>query len=44
MKSIKKFPLSVLCTFYKQKVSIMLQCVQALSILKRVVAIGEGFF
>jgi hypothetical protein len=32
----------VLCSFYKKRVSIMLQHVYVISILKHVVAIGEG--
>jgi hypothetical protein len=42
VKSIKSLPLSILRTFYRQKVLMVLQCAHVISILKCVVAIGEG--
>jgi hypothetical protein len=38
---IKSPPLSILCTFYRQKVSVGLQRVQVFSILRHVVVVGE---
>jgi len=42
VKGVKSLPLSVLCTFYRQRVLVVLQQVQVISILKCVVAIGKG--
>jgi hypothetical protein len=42
-KGIGGLLLLVLCTLYRQKVSMALQHAQAISILRCVVAIGEGF-
>jgi hypothetical protein len=44
MTGIKAPPLSVLRSFYKQKVLVMLQRAQMVSILKCDVTIGEGSF
>jgi hypothetical protein len=35
-------PLSILCSFYKQRVSVVLQWVQAISMSKHVVIVSEG--
>ncbi len=42
-KGTRGFSFSILCTFYRQKVSMMLQQAYVISILKQVVAIGKGF-
>jgi hypothetical protein len=44
VKGIGGPPLSILCTFYRRKVSMALEHAQAISILKHVVVIGEGSF
>jgi hypothetical protein len=41
-KGIGGLPLSILCAFYKQKVLVVLERVQAISILKHVIIVGEG--
>jgi hypothetical protein len=35
-------PLSNLCEFYSQRVSVVVQCAQVVSILKCAVVVGEG--
>jgi hypothetical protein len=42
VKVTKSLPLSVFCIFYRQRVLVVLQQVQVVSILKHVVAIGKG--
>jgi hypothetical protein len=42
VKGIRGPPLLVLCTFYRQKVLVILQCVQVISILRCAVVIGES--
>jgi hypothetical protein len=41
-KGIKSLLCSILHTFYRQKVQVTLQCAHAVSILTRVIAIGES--
>jgi hypothetical protein len=42
MKGIGGLPLSVLCTFYRQRVLVTLLCAHVVSILKVVITISEG--
>jgi hypothetical protein len=43
VKGTKSFLFLVLHTFYKQKVSLTLQCAHVISILRCVVLTGEGY-
>jgi hypothetical protein len=43
MKGIGGSPLSILRTFYRQRVLMTLLCAHVVSVLKDVIAISEGF-
>jgi hypothetical protein len=44
MKGTRSLLFSISHTLYRQRVSMVLQCAHVVSILKCVVAIGEGFY